>query len=310
MINKAIFEKTFSDFTRLKTIVVYLVFLTVPLLIFSGVASEGKLFAVTSLDLKAEYLFGFFSLFSFVWICGIALALLSIYFCASLISQEVSDRTILLLVTKPVKRVEIFMSKFLAFILAILLYSAFSLIVSVYIWASAFELDIFSLGIFITKMPLFFVYSVFVALFFGSMSAATSTVFSNKVKSIIPMVILVIITFFVYIQIRGIARSMDAYTGVLSAADIGYDFGNFYISLLESGGVKFIPTAQMIIGGFTGVYDIPDDGVKIDYDHGFVLPSLDRLYYRSTAASLLKLTILPILLTAAGLFIFSKRDIS
>ena len=310
MINRAIFEKTFSDFTRLKTFIVYLAFLSIPLLIFSGIAAESGMFSVTSLTLKAEYLFGFFSLFSFIWVCGMAIALLAIYFCASMISQEVSDRTILLLVTKPVKRFEIFLSKFLAFILAILIYAALSVLVSVYIWASAFELDILSLGIFIPKLPLFFVYSLFVALFFGSITAAMSTLFSSKIKSIIPMIILLIITFFVYIQIRGAARSMDAYDGILSAADVGYDFGNLYISLLEAGGVKFIPFAQTVIGTSTGVYDIPDEGIKIDYDHGFILPSLDRLTYRSTLASALKLILVPILLTAAGLAIFSRRDIS
>lgn len=309
MINKAIFEKTLSDFTKVRTIVLYLVFLSLPLFIFAGIASEAPFFSVTSLDLKVEYIFGFFSVLSYVWVAGLALAVLAAVFCSSLIAGEVSDRTILLLVTKPVRRLEIFLSKFLAFIVAITIYSAISLLTSIYIWASFFELDVTSLSVFLTKAPLFFLYSLFVALFFGSLSAAISALSSTKIKAMLPVVLLIILSFFVFIQVRGVARSMGSYEGVLSFLDVGYDFGNIYITTLEKGGVKFIPFMQMIIGTFTGVYEIPQDGVKIDYDHALILRSLDRLYYRSPTASVIKLIILPIALTVLGLFFFSRKDI-
>ena len=309
MINRAIFEKTLSDFTKVRTVLIYLVFLAVPMLVFAGLASEAPFFSVTSLDLKVEYIFGFFSVLSFVWVAGLALAILAAVFCSSLIAGEVSDRTILLLVTKPVRRIEIFMSKFLAFLVAILIYSAISLLASIYIWASVFELDIASLSIFLAKAPFFFVYSIFVALFFGSLSAAISSVSSSKLKAILPAIFLLLLVFFVFIQVRGVTRSMGSYDGVLSFLDVGYDLGNVYITTLEAGGVEFIPYMQMIIGTFTGVYDIPQDGVKIDYDHDLILRSLDRLDYRSPASSFIKLIALPIALTALGLFLFSRKDI-
>ncbi|MBR9680217.1 MAG: ABC transporter permease [Candidatus Altiarchaeota archaeon] len=310
MINKAIFEKTFKDFFRLKTILVYSVFLAVPLVIFSQIALEANFFNVTSLDLMVEYLFGFFSVLSYVWVSGVAISLLSAYFCSSMIAEEVSDRTILLLVTKPVSRASIFMSKFLAFLVSILIYSALSLFLSVYIWASVFELDLASLMVFVSKIPYFFIYSVFVALFFGSISAAISALSSSKLKSIIPSVLLVIVAFFVFIQIRDVSRDMGAYEGVLSFTDVGYDFGNLYISILEAGGVRFIPLMQGVLGTFTGVYDVPDEFVDVDYDHGIIKPSLERLKYRSPVVSLIKLIVLPGILTLLGLLVFVKRDIS
>jgi len=309
MINRAIFERTVSDFTKLRTVLIYLVALSVPLLIFANFASEAPFFSVTSLDLRAEYIFGFFSVLSYIWVAGVAIALLSAVFCSSLIAGEVADRTILLLVTKPVRRVEIFLSKFLAFIVAIVIYSAISLLVAIYIWASFFELDVTSLSLFLSKAPLFFLYSLFVALFFGSLSAAISTISSSRLKAILPSILLIILAFFVFIQVRGAARSLGSYRGLLSFLDVGYDFGNIYVTTLERGGVKFIPFMQTVIGTFTGVYDVPREGIKIDYDHGLILPSLDRLYYRSPTESFLKLTVLPIVLTALGLLIFSRRDV-
>lgn len=309
MINKAIFNKTLSDFTKAKTVLSYMAFLAVPLFIFAGIASEAPFFSVTSLDLRVEYIFGFFSVLSYVWVAGLALAILAAVFCSSLIAGEVADRTILLLVTKPVRRLEIFLSKFLAFVVAITIYSAISLLTSIYIWASFFELDVTSLSVFLVKAPFFFVYSLFIALFFGSLSAAISALSSTKLKAMLPVVLLIILSFFVFIQVRGAARAMDSYDGVLSFLDVGYDFGNIYITMLEKGGVQFIPYMQMILGTFTGVYDVPQDGVKIDYDHNLILRSLDRLYYRTPAASVIKLIILPVALTALGLFIFSRKDI-
>lgn len=310
MINKAIFEKTFKDFFSLKTILIYAVFLSVPLIIFSNVALEADFFNVTSLDLMVEYLFGFFSVFSYVWVCGMAIGILAAYFCSSMIAQEVNDRTILLLVTKPVSRASIFLSKFLAFLAAILVYSALSLFLSVYIWASVFELDIQSLWVFVSKIPYFFIYSVFVALFFGSISAAISALSSSRLKSIVPSVILVILAFFVFIQVRGVARNLGVYNGILSFSDVGYDFGNLYISTLEAGGVRFIPFMQGVLGTFTGTYKVPQEMVDIDYDQGVILPSLKRLNYRTPFSSLLKLIILPGLLTLLGLVVFVKRDIN
>ncbi len=310
MINKAIFNKTLSRFLKIKNILIYTLVLALPLFLFAQIASKADFFAVTSLNLKAEYIFGFFSVFAFVWILGVALAILSTVFCSSLIAEEVSNRTILLLVTKPVKRFEIFISKFLAFMLSISIYSALSLFVSVYIWASAFKLDIMSLSLFFGKLPLFFIYSLFVSLFFGSITAAISTISSSKLKSILPVVLIIILTFFGFIQIRGVSRSMGVYTGVLSFVDVGYDFGNIYISLIEKGGTKFIPFMQSIIGTFTGTYEIPENGVNIDYDHGFILESLDRLCFRSPLQSFIKLTIFPIVLILFGLILFNRRDIS
>jgi ABC-type transport system involved in multi-copper enzyme maturation permease subunit len=309
MINRAIFRRTLSDFLRIRTLAGYLAFLAVPLVLFAAIAQSVPFFSVTSLDLKVEYTFGFFSLFSYVWVSGLALAFLAAFFCSSLIAGEVSDRTLLLLVTKPVRRFEIFMSKFLAFMLAMVVYALLSLLVAIYVWASYFQLDVSALAMFASRAPLFFVYSVFVALFFGSLSAAISAVSSSRLKAVIPALLVVLLSFLVFIQVRGAARSMGSYEGLLSTLDVGYDFGNIYVTTLEAGGVRFIPYMQAILGTFTGVYDVPQEMVAVDYDHGFILPSLDRLEYRSPLHSVAKLTLTPLLLVALGLFLFSRRDI-
>lgn len=309
MINGAIFRRTLSDFTRPRALLTYLVFLSVPMLLFATLASDAPFFSAVSLDLQTEYTFGFFSVLAFVWVFGVALAVLSAYFCSSLIAGEVADHTLLLLVSKPVSRLQIFLSKFLAFLAALALYSAVSLLVSVYVWASVFQLDFTALAFFVSKTPFFFAYSLFVGLFFGSLSAAVSALSSSKLKSMVPILLLVILTFFVFIQVRGAARSMGSYRGLLSSLDVGYDLGNLYVTTLEAGGVRFIPYMQMVIGTFTGIYDVPREGVVIDHDHAFILPSLERLDYRSPLRSLLKLLLLPGLLTLLGLAVFTRRDI-
>lgn len=66
---------------------------------------------------------------------------------------------------------------------------------------------------------------------------------------------------------------------------------------------------QTAIGSFTGVYEIPPEGVKIDYDHGFILPNLDKTGFRSFKDSLLKWTLIPFLLLIVSLIVFERRDV-
>ncbi len=310
IINLAIFKKTLFDFMKIKNIVIYLAIISLPLLLFSNLSEEGKMFLNLSMELKTEYLFGFFLIFSFFWVCGISISMLSIIMCSSFVAEEASDKTLLLMVSKPVSRTSMLFSKFLAFIVISLIFSMLSIFTSIYVWASAFNLDIYSLGKFFSLIPILVLYSVFVSILFGSLSAAISALFSSKIKVLIPMIAILMITFFAFIPIRGATQELGVYQSYfLDSIDLGYDLGNIYINTLESFNIKLIPFVQSIIGTFTGTYFIPKDGIRIDYDHGFILETLEKTGYHTLYYSFGKWIIMPIILISMGLIIFNKRDV-
>ncbi len=308
-INRAVFRKTLSDFTGARLTAAYLAFVSVPLLLFSKIASSTNIIPVISMDLRTEYLFGFFSVFVVLWICGVALSILAAYFGSALIAQEASDRTLLLLATKPISRKSIFISKLAAMLAALAIQISLSLALATYIWVSSFDLDLSALLMFLSKLPIFAVYALFVALFFGTLSASISAVSSSRLRAVLPSILLIIVAFFVFIQIRGATRAMGGYDGLLGFSDIGYDLGNIYISTLEKGGIRTIPLIQGIIGKFMGTYRTPQNLMEIDYDHGVILPQLEKEEFRTAGQSAAKLSAISLSLTLLGMLAFSRRDI-
>ncbi|RLJ03429.1 MAG: hypothetical protein DRP11_00700 [Candidatus Aenigmatarchaeota archaeon] len=306
----AVFRRELENHLNLKVLLIYVLILLIPLILFSNLSEEAQMFSNLTLDLKVEYLTGFFLIFAFVWICGFALSVITIYKCSGFIAEEVSSRTLLLMVSKPIKRHNFILAKFLAFFIFILLLQLLSLFVTLYFWASFFKLDVFSLAKVLRIVPPLMVYSTFIILVFGTLSTAFSSIFSSRTKAILPLIAIVIIAFIIFVPVRGAARSSGIYESYfLDTLDIGYDFGNIYVSILENSGVKPVPFIQGAIGSFTGTYIIPEGGVKVDYDHSVILESLDRAGYHSLEHSLLKLTLAPMLILILSVLIFQRRDV-
>jgi len=308
MLNKAIFAKMVRRYVNFKYLFLYLVAISVPLFFISGVAERLPFFNMTTLDFKAEYMLSIFLFISFVWICGAAIAMLSSVLC-SFIAEEAGDRTLLISVSKPVSRTSLILSKFLGFIVVMLIYSVISLLVSVYLLVSLLSLDIFT---FLHLLPLSLIlipYSLLISIFFGSIALLFSSMSSSRLKVIIPIIILLVLTFFAMIPTRSILRSSNMYKGVVEFIDVGYDMGNIYLSILEGMNIRLIPFIQTGLGTVSGVYEIPKDGVKIDFDHNFIMESLDKAKYHSKDESFLKILSFTFLSFLISLIWFNRRDV-
>jgi len=311
IINKAIFVKVFKDNLSFRNILIYLLIVSVPSLFFASLSQEAKMFSDLSLELKTEYLSGMFLIFSFFWLCGIALIMLSSFICSGFVAEEVSEGTMPALIAKPVSRMSILISKFTAFAAAISIFSFISLIFSAYLWISLFDLGIYSIGRFVSFIPMLFGYSVFISLLFGSIATAFSVISSSRMKALLPVIGILMLTFFALLPVRTALINMKVYQNhAVSLIDLGYDLGNLYIGLLEGLGVRLIPPVQNAVGGFTGVYKIPPDGVRIDYDHGFILPNLEKTAFRSPAESLSKWIFISLAVLCFSFLIFQRRDIN
>ena len=310
VINRALFKRVLKENLTLKYLVIYLIIVSLPSLFFISLSEEIRMLAGAGLELKSEYMSGMFLIFSFFWICGVAISVLSAAICSSVVAEESSSRTLLLLVSKPVKRTSIIISKFLAFTVVITVFSLSSLLLSVHLWISLLNLDLLSLIKFLGFLPLLMIYSLLVALIFGSIATAFSVLFSSKLKTVLVTTAIIMLTFFAFLPVRETLISANVYSNhVISVFDLGYDFGNIYVTLLEKGNVKLIPPLQTAIGAVTGIYRIPPEGMKIDYDQEFILPSLEKTHYRAFSHSVAKLVLLASALLILSLLIFERKDV-
>jgi len=305
-----VFKKVLRDNINLKLIVCYIALVLIPILFFVNLAEESKMFLNMTASIKTEYLIGFFCIFAFTWICGIAPGMLAIFICSGFIAKEITERTLSLIVSKPIKREHFILAKFFAFLLFSICLQSLALFTSIYVWASFYNLDLYSLSKLLSLVPPLLFYSFFVLLIFSSLSTAFSAIFSSRIKAVLPLIAIVILAFFAFVPIRETVRELGVYESYyLDTLDLGYDLGNIYINTLESCNIKLIPFIQSAIGEFTGTYKIPKHGVRVDYDHGIMLQNLEKTTYHSFEHSLIKWTLIPSLLILLSLVLFGRRDI-
>ncbi|RLJ06214.1 MAG: hypothetical protein DRP18_01375 [Candidatus Aenigmatarchaeota archaeon] len=310
MINFAVTQMVVKKYLTPKVIILYLIVLCAPLFFMTQGIQDIPFLKTSVLELKTEYIFGFLLFSGFVWVSGACIGIFSSLICSSFVAEEASDKTLLLMVSKPVSRTGFLLSKFTGFLILALIYSVLSAFASIYAITSFLNLDLLTFFRMLQAVPSLIGFSILVSLFFGSLGVFFSSLTSSKLKVVVPVIGILVFSFFVFAPVRGIARDNGIYSGqVLEFTDLGYDFGNLYVSILKMNSVKTIPFIQSMLGMVTGVYKIPEHMVRIDFDQGFILENLERESYHSVSTSFAKLFLAVFLFLGSGVFYFKKRDI-
>ena len=171
-----IIKKTFQDvFSFKKTIIILIVIVIFPLIVVLTPTSVD--FGLISPN-HAATIIGFALMFpAFFWTLGLVFTIVIGTSGAPLIAEEVKSGTMLLLVSKPISRIKIFIGKYIAVYLYGMLLSFFSIFVIGWIgvFVKSGNIDhFFSLIPFLTAL---FIYSLFILFLF------TNGIFFNIQKS-------------------------------------------------------------------------------------------------------------------------------
>ena len=276
--------RVLKDMFTLQRIVTYLIILCVvpaiaAMLIPESISSYTPEMQIVKLT---DYLFTI----SFLWIAGIPLVFMSAGTVSSMFTSEITDGTILQLITKPLRRWEVVIGKFLAFFILFAFVEIIAFILSTYllIYFSGCHLSIF--WSMLAFLPPLVIYSFLVAVFFGSIALVLSTVIRKNALTIVIMAFLVMIFYvgFLFFRLLGPRYYQDYY---LYYIDIGYLLGNVFVMLLDSFSVNLSPNFQLIFGFTAGTYEPAAFLDTIDYDQGFQLTTLPATNYVSNGLSLL-----------------------
>jgi ABC-2 type transport system permease protein len=245
----------------------------------------------------------------FIWVAGIPLALLAAVTCGSFISKEEEDGTLLLLVSKPVRRYEIVLGKFLAFVVNMLILQSLLILMTPLLLYWMLPIDPFVFDVMAGFAPSFIMYSLFVSLAFGALATALSCISRSRTKTIMVLVALVIAVFFGFMLFRGWMDAAGLYDAYGPSIDVNYHLGNSYMLFLESTGYRMSPTLQAVLGSFTGTFDAADPGKLYDTDLGAMYTSLPSKDYASPLASMLLWLGASLALLVVGVFRLQKREI-
>ena len=301
-----VIKKTFQDIYSFKRMIAMIIIMLILPLIYISLASPvdfgliSPFHAATVISIALAFPFFFWSLgLSYTIFIGIS--------GSPLIADEVSSGTMLILISKPISRIKIFLGKFIGVFLYGMLLSFVAIFVIgwVGVLAKSGNIDHFvSLIPFLTAL---YLYSLFILFLFTSITMALSSIFKKSRNASVGILLITIFSFLAFQLIRTMVGGAYAIFQ-LYHFDLGYHLGNVFILFIES--LDAIPPStswQSIFGMLTGVYSTES---PIDPDQNINLGGFSKTNYYLPIVSLLIWLLIAFLLLAFALISLKKREVS
>ena len=301
-----IIKKTFQDIDSLKKTIIMLIVISIFPLIFILLPTTVD-FGLISPN-HAATIIGFALIFpAFFWTLGLVYTIIIGTAGAPLIAEEVKSGTMLLLVSKPISRIKIFIGKYIAVYLYGMLLSFFSIFVIGWIgvFVKSGNIDHFiSLIPFLTAL---FIYSLFILFLFTSITMAFSSIFKKARSASMLIIFISILSYIAFLLIRTLTGPFYV-TFQLYHFDLGYHLGNIFILFIET--LNAVPPSiswQMWFASITGVYSL---GSSVDPDQNINLGGLEKTNFYLPVFSLLIWILIAALLLVFGIWSLKRREIT
>ncbi len=249
----------------------------------------------------------FYLILVFVWIAGMPLILSASVTCGDSITKEEQDGTLLLLVSKPVRKPEIVIGKYLAFIINVMILELIAIILTPLIMYWILPIDPEVLDTMAGLIPSMIFYAFFITITFGALAMSLSCISRSRFKTIMPLVALTIGIFLGFMFFRGFMISANVYDPYVVWSDVNYHMGNSYIYFLEGSDYRMTPLDQASISMITGTFS--SGGSSFDSDIGAMSPSLSSTNYVSQSLSIVGWLIFTFIMLIVGIIRFQKREI-
>jgi ABC-type transport system involved in multi-copper enzyme maturation permease subunit len=216
-----------------------------------------------------------------------------------LISEELRSGTLLFLVSKPISRTRIILSKFIALFIFGTIISFLSL--SIICIMALIKYSFVDIG---SYLGIFFIYGLVIILFFGGITMGFSSLFSRPRNVVLLPLALVIFSFLVMMMFKPLLLyAPDNWYEdlLLYNFDIGYHLSNIFLWLGESFDPEIMTYFEMIFLMF-GI-------TKMEISESWEITYVRSNYYHPVVSLLFLIGIAGILIII-GVISLKKRDIS
>ncbi|ERJ12979.1 ABC transporter permease subunit [Haloplasma contractile] len=273
-----IFTQTFKMMLKLKRTLIYLIFIALGSLLAVFAMREAIDGTSTNVNLLIDRYLSIFFMFTFMWVIGIPFLISMANRGASLIQEEIEEGTLVVLVSKPISRYRILLEKWLASFVVSLLLGLTSMFINLTMMVFMLSLDSAIISILLSLQLSLIVYIIFMNIVMTSISLMFSLVLKKRVRTIILLVVLIMVTFAVFPLFKVPLMQMGYYDGLkLYLIDLNYQFGVVYYTIIDTfTTIKFTPETQVIISQFLGIFEVGNASPftngygGIDEDLGFL----------------------------------------
>jgi len=215
-----------------------------------------------------------------------------------LISEELRSGTLLFLVSKPINRTKIILSKFIALVVFGIAVSVLSL--SIICLIAIMKYSFVDIGAY---LGIFFLYGLIITLFFGGITMGFSSIFSRPRNVLLLPLTLVIFSFLVMMMFKPLllfAADNWYEKFLMYNFDIGYHFSNIFLWIGEAFDPEILDYFATIFWMF-GITKMEYDGWEVNYvKTNYYPPVVSFLFLIGIAGTLIII----------GVISLKKRDIS
>lgn len=302
-------RKTIRDCSRPKLLLAFLVpYLGLTVLLSLGFTAGVRDDIHTApLFTQEQVLLELYSQLAFVWLVTFPMVFVAIL-SAVIIAGEAEKGTLVILLSKPVRRWEPLLGK----VVGIFLYGTLVMVAGLLIGAttiyvlSGVSADALSASI-ISLLPGAIVYAAFVCAFVTAVGTVVAVLTQSRLKTAI-LTALVPVLFFAFIFVRLLPVG-DLYEDFfLYLVDLNYHFGNVYVAIQSGVGVDFNPATEQSFDFVSGVYDV--GGAWEDPLLDGMASTVPLAGHVPTVVSSLMILVLSVVFLAAAVYRFENMDIS
>lgn len=303
-----IVRKSMRDFSRpLWLLGFFVLYLPVTYLLALGLTdSAPDDLGSFPLHVQEQALLEAYATLSFVWALGIPMMVLTAVLGASAVATEAERDTLEILLSKPIRRWEVLIGKFVAVVLFTLLAMASGLALAaalVFYHSGASPAAIAGSIGHLTVGNL--AYALLVAVVVGALGTAAAVASGSRLRTAL-VALLVPTLFFAFIFTRLVASDIyEEYR--LYLLDVNYHFGNAFVVVHDAVGTDLTPSTQLTLAPVMGVYDAA--GAGVDPLVGGTSASIPPVGHVPAAASIGLLVGLSVALFAGAVYRFQRMDV-
>lgn len=296
-----IYAKTVADLAKPKLLAGYFLPLLAIMLFMIIALTNNQLTAGAPLFQQEADLLTSFAFLSYLMAVGMPLQGLCAVLCAMTLASEAERGTLRILLSKPVKRWQLYLGTFAAIITYAMLVGLASLFITASWLFVAGGLDAAALrvGVFDSLVGLL-VFGLFGTVLVTSVGLALAVSTKDRLRTALGALSIPVL-FFIFVPVQ--VFSGDVYEDYnLYLVDVNYHFGNLFVFLHETIGNGLPPSTQSLLTALTGVYEQPEI-------RGHTPQSLELTGHVPAELSVVLLAGLAVAAFAVGLRRFQRIDV-
>lgn len=300
---------TFKSLLKWKSTLIYLLIISIVPIILGFVLREMYQNSSSMLS-QVNQTIGIYNIEVFMWILGVPFLLNASAKGIGLISNEISDGTLGLLVSMKISRFKILFYKWIALYIVMIILGIVSIFLNYSIITIVSNMDYNVKIQLVGTIPNLIKYLLIIGFIVSALSILISLIIKSKINAVLSMTVFIIFIFLISPLFRNfLVGYYDKY--YLYYFDLNYHFSLIYFNFINVNNI-LTPEAQSIMGMFMGIFDL---GGLVDQDLSMILsnpiykaaPVLD---YIKVDSLLIFWIVLGFLSLVVSIRILIRRDIT